>query len=1244
MINFELAMLGNIKELEIIPIQYNLWLVGLSVLIAIMTSTLAIQLGNIAQKQTSKFYKRISVVSGAVALGAGVWSMHFIGMMALNLCTKVDYNVAVTAISMLPAILASLYALNFISADSASAKSLIIGGVLVGLGIGGMHYIGIFAMQMEPKMQLQLSWLLASVAIAVLLSILALWVGIHSRSDANFPTKKSFTRTLTGGSILGLAISGMHYAGMQASLFIGKPDLGFNPALNHSVSFSLGITLVTVLIGILAASINAMIHYRHLMEEIKINEHRLSVIFDTASDAIITFDVRGKIMSFNDTVHHMFDWDISEIKQTNIRTLIKNFDEVASACEIGNGGDAQSTAPARFTDATGCKKTGKEFPIEISLGHVKFHGVDAYVAFISDLTQQHAYEAAMRDRDIQIQSLMNNMPGVAFQFINDQSQTPLLMSPSIKTLTGYEASDFIMGYKKFRDLMKAEDLQKLNRMINQATLDNSSYAYEYRITHSNGQERWVSESGSVMLGEGSNEWYINGVIIDITDSKRINAEYQSIVNAIHRSTGIVEYTTDGVITNANQMFLDLVEFTKEEVIGQHHAIFCAPGDAQTERYKNKWAALKRGQFVEGEFLRYGKNGKQIWIHASYNPLLNEDGIPVKVLLFMIDISHRKQMEIALTESKEKAEIAANSKAAFLANMSHEIRTPMNAIIGFSEIMASTDLDGQQRKYLQSINGSAKALLRLLNDILDSAKLEKGKLEFNKIDFSLDQLVDEVISTLWIQARKKKLELLLEIAPEASGFYLGDPDRIRQVLINIVGNAIKFTLQGHVKLRVSYQNNIVTLEISDTGIGISEDRISAIFEPFTQADSSMSRRFGGTGLGTTISKQLVDGMGGTIAVSSELGVGSCFTIEIPLGVGKKLVTATTQPTTQIPKLNILIADDIPLNLELLSILLTQDGHTVSTASNGQEALDLAISKNFDLLILDVQMPEKDGLTAARELRVYEQANNLPHKPIIALTASVLQEDRIAALEAGMNGFASKPVDHEQLTKQISYVLFGNVPESVIENETELKAPAQTLNFKVGVKRWGNAKLYIKELHNFLHNQSTNLITLHDLISNTNNGQLQAHAHACKGVAANLSLELLRDAYGAIEAAASSTESQEKLNELAATIAEQWNAFERELMLLVIDDEPSSMATEHPVMTNTYDDTQIKDFIDRIISQANKGQFDSAALEEFRAMCSPELQQRLTEVNECFDDFEFQHGIEVLVEIQQGLSKERLTHHG
>ncbi|HEY3300783.1 MAG TPA: PAS domain S-box protein [Methylophilaceae bacterium] len=1242
MINFELAILENIKELEIIPIQYNLWLVGLSVLIAIMTSTLAIQLGNMAQKQTSKFYKQISVISGAVALGAGVWSMHFIGMMALNLCTKVNYNVAVTALSMLPAIFASLYALNFISADSASTKSLIVGGVLVGLGIGGMHYIGIYAMEMEPRMKLQLSWLLISVVIAVLLSILALWVGIHTKSDTDFSTKKSFIRTLTGGSILGLAISGMHYAGMHASLFIGKPDLGFNPALNHSVSFSLGITLVTILIGVLAASINAMIHYRHIMEEIKIDERRLSVIFETATDAIITFDARGKIMSFNGPVHQMFEWDASEITLTNIRMLIQDYDEVATMCELNHSDGYQSSVPTRISRATGLKKTGKEFPIKISLGHVELNGVDAYVAFISDLTQQHAYEAAMRDRDIQIQSLMNNMPGVAFQFINDHSHTPLLMSPSIETLTGYQASEFISGDRKFRDLMKTEDLHKLRNIINQAILDKSSYAYEYRVTHRNGQERWVSEAGSVMLGEGANEWYINGVIIDITDSKRINAEYQSIVTAIHRSTSIVEYTTDGIITNANQIFLDLVEFTKDEVIGQHHAIFCAPGDAQTERYKNKWSALKRGQFVEGEFLRYGKNGKKIWIHASYNPLLNEDGVPVKVLLFMMDISTRKQMEIALTESKEKAEIAANSKAAFLANMSHEIRTPMNAIIGFSEIMADTDLDGQQKKYLQSINSSAKSLLRLLNDILDSAKLEKGKLEFNKIDFSLDQLVDEVISTLWIQARKKKLELLLEIAPEASGYYLGDPDRIRQVLINIVGNAIKFTLEGHVKLKVSYQGNIATLEVTDTGIGISKDRISAIFEPFTQADSSMSRRFGGTGLGTTISKQLIDAMGGTISVTSELGVGSCFTIEIPLNIGKKLVSISSKPTTQIPKLDILIADDIPLNLELLSILLTQDGHTVSTASNGQEALDLAKSKNFDLLILDVQMPEKDGLTAARELRVFERANNLPHKPIIALTASVLQEDRVAALEAGMNGFASKPVDHEELTKQISYVLFGNAPEPVTENETESTAPAQILNFKVGVKRWGNAKLYIKELHNFSKNQSTNLTILNDLITNTKNGQLKAHAHACKGVAANLSIELLRDAYAAIEVT-TDTESQAKLNELAQLITQQWQAFERELELLAMSDEPNAIATESTLVNDAYDSVQLEEFIGRIIDRANKGQFDSADLEAIRAMCSPELQLKLTEVTECFDDFEFQRGIEVLVDIQQNLSKEGLSHH-
>ncbi len=434
---------------------------------------------------------------------------------------------------------------------------------------------------------------------------------------------------------------------------------------------------------------------------------------------------------------------------------------------------------------------------------------------------------------------------------------------------------------------------------------------------------------------------------------------------------------------------------------------------------------------------------------------------------ILDLSERRQMEEELRAAKERAEQAAAARAAFLANMSHEIRTPMNSIIGFSEVLLQGEVTPEQRRHLLTVSGAAKSLLRLLNEILDTAKLDKGLLGAGAAQLRPARTGRRGVLDAGASARDKGLELHIQYQTGLPRRYRGDSLRIRQVLTNLVNNAIKFTVRGSVTLEVAGLDGQAHFMVRDTGIGIAPDRLQAIFDPFTQADPSMSRRYGGTGLGTTISKQLVELMSGRIWVESALGAGSCFHVLLPLEATEGSVeqTARHRQMAPLPPLRILAADDAPQNLELLTLLLGAHGHTIVPAHNGVMAAQLAAEQRFDLVLMDVQMPDMDGLAATREIRAHEAARNLKRVPVIALSASVLTSDRAAALEAGMDAFASKPVDMVELSFEIARVL-GLQTESRRRRRSARRRGAALLNATQGLARWGRQlEPYLRALRHF-----------------------------------------------------------------------------------------------------------------------------------------------------------------------------------
>ncbi len=597
------------------------------------------------------------------------------------------------------------------------------------------------------------------------------------------------------------------------------------------------------------------------------------------------------------------------------------------------------------------------------------------------------------------------------------------------------------GPERRRAITEVDRLERsYNQLVSDGEINRRTKAAEANAGTRSllGATRWLLVGMALTFLTAVGVLGVGGVVLVGVNRKRaaasaalveLNDELQSLAQVVRATASMVVVTDElGAITWVNEAFERQTGWSRTEVVGRRPGDFLqgpATDPATVERMRE---AQLHGEAVRVEVANYSRVGEEYWVAVDITPLRDDTGALTGFVGVESDVTERHEAELLLDSAREAAEESAREKAGFLATMSHEIRTPLNAVLGLTDLLMLTELDEEQQEYVETANRSGNHLLALVNDILDFSALESRRTESVAEDFSLVALAEECVEMFASQAQQRGVELTLDLEPSLPRTVTGDPTRVRQVLVNVLGNALKFTEEGSVHVVVDVADVTggahvtdasapthppLVVTVVDTGIGVPRWRIPSLFESFSRGDVSTTRKYGGTGLGLAICRRLVEAMGGTIGLESELGEGTRVTVVLPLPWADDQQVGADASHTGLADwshLRVLVAEDDLVNQKVVTAMLRRFGIVPDLVGNGQLAVEACRRQAYDVVLLDVQMPVMDGLSAVRHLR----ASPVGLRPwVVALTANALPGDRERFLAAGMDDYVSKPVTIDSL---------------------------------------------------------------------------------------------------------------------------------------------------------------------------------------------------------------------------------------
>jgi PAS domain S-box-containing protein len=577
----------------------------------------------------------------------------------------------------------------------------------------------------------------------------------------------------------------------------------------------------------------------------------------------------------------------------------------------------------------------------------------------------------------------------------------------------------------------ADDRPRIIAAMDRAIAEKTHYATESRFYRADGSMHWLAAYGRVICDESGEPIKVRGVTHNVTKRKHAELQLKAAEDRLARAIrgmndGLWELELSNLELWLAPRVYEMLGYAPTDLPAKLEGFTSLVSADDAARVHAAYAQhIEHGKLFDVEIHGQVKGGEWRWLRLRALCERDASGIALRMAGSIQDVTENKQIQRALQEATEAAATANQAKSEFLANMSHEIRTPMNGVIGMTNLLMDTELTAMQLDYAGTIRESAGALLTVINDILDFSKIEAGKLDLEHIDMSVRATVEDVARLLATQAQTKGLTLNVDVDPDVPEVLKGDPGRLRQVLVNLCGNAVKFTEQGAVSIKVRLLSHDadcarVRIEVHDTGIGIPADRLTGLFKPFTQIDASTTRRFGGTGLGLSITRRLIELMGGETGVESQVGVGSSFWFVVRLEV------ADERPAVQVSSLpsvssgdaslrsngyRVLVAEDNTVNQKVARVTLEKLGYQVDIVSNGRAAVGAWQTGRYDLILMDCQMPELDGYEATREIRRREAVG--VRIPIIALTAHAMKGADLECIAAGMDDHITKPIVRERL---------------------------------------------------------------------------------------------------------------------------------------------------------------------------------------------------------------------------------------